>query len=154
MIFFLLLLFLLRPIQIHKSSIHSSAIQECFCKNSSFSNFKSYIYDRKIHLTSLDQILQSVTYVSPLLTMVLGIHIFTLSKTRPDDKVTLPCHNYFQLSIFREMLVKENAQVLFRRKQIISEMVNWIYPISEVCNIRWSQIYIDSIFTRSIHAKW
>ena len=30
------------------------------------------------------------------------------------------------------MLVKENAQVLFRRKQIISEMVNLIYPITEV----------------------
>ncbi|CAL1542983.1 unnamed protein product [Lymnaea stagnalis] len=31
----------------------------------------------------------------------------------------------------REMLVKENAQVLFRRKQIISEMVHYIYPINE-----------------------
>ncbi|KAK3776834.1 hypothetical protein RRG08_024610 [Elysia crispata] len=31
----------------------------------------------------------------------------------------------------KEMLVKENAQVLFRRKQIISEMVNLIYPITE-----------------------
>ncbi|KAI8772229.1 UV radiation resistance-associated protein-like [Biomphalaria glabrata] len=31
----------------------------------------------------------------------------------------------------REMLVKENAQVLFRRKQIISEMVHYIYPITE-----------------------
>ncbi|GFO22802.1 UV radiation resistance associated protein-like, partial [Plakobranchus ocellatus] len=31
----------------------------------------------------------------------------------------------------KEMLVKENAQVLFRRKQIISEMVQLIYPISE-----------------------
>ncbi|XP_059163649.1 UV radiation resistance-associated protein-like [Physella acuta] len=31
----------------------------------------------------------------------------------------------------REMLVKENAQVLFRRKQIINEMVHYIYPITQ-----------------------
>ncbi|CAG5118810.1 unnamed protein product [Candidula unifasciata] len=42
----------------------------------------------------------------------------------------------------REMLVKENAQVLFRRKQIIREMVQDIYPITEdekgfyICNVR------------------
>uniref|UniRef100_A0A0B6ZKD3 C2 domain-containing protein n=1 Tax=Arion vulgaris TaxID=1028688 RepID=A0A0B6ZKD3_9EUPU len=44
----------------------------------------------------------------------------------------------------REMLVKENAQVLFRRKQIIKEMVHDIYPITEdekgqhfyICNVR------------------
>lgn len=31
----------------------------------------------------------------------------------------------------REMLVKENAQVQYRRKQIISEMAQYIYPISQ-----------------------
>ncbi|XP_005110379.1 UV radiation resistance-associated gene protein [Aplysia californica] len=31
----------------------------------------------------------------------------------------------------REMLVKENAQVQYRRKQIISEMAHYIYPINE-----------------------
>lgn len=43
--------------------------------------------------------------------------------------------------VCREMLVKENAQVLFRRKQIINEMVHYIYPITQV---RKHWMYIDS----------
>ena len=38
----------------------------------------------------------------------------------------------YVLSFFREKYIKESAQLLIRRKQLINELTSCIYPITEV----------------------